>query len=124
MVSKISFGTTNSSGAFSEMIKRPQSYAQQEQPAAASSLSSGKKKHSAGKKILGVLLAGTGIAAALAYAAKSGKFVVAEDATGFMNTVKRGINTAGNYILSAVKNIVPAKEQAAEAAQNVVEAVV
>lgn len=96
MVSPVSFRATTAAN-FQEMLKRPQTYA--EQPAAASTINSGaKKKGGAGKKILGALIAAGAVAAGLVLGHKKGIFT-SDKITN--ETIKKGLG----YLDKAGKSI-------------------
>ena len=133
MISPVSFGNTNTSSttpnqstaemSWEERKKMPQAYRTPETPSAAASIRGKHKKPSAGKKFFRLVLTTAAAAGALALAAKSGKFKVAEDATGFVNNAKRYIDKAGHWVIDNIQKIFPkAKEAATEATEQAVNA--
>lgn len=97
MVSPVSFRATTAA-SFQEMLKRPQTYA--EQPAAASTINSGaNKKGGAGKKLLGALVAAGAVAAGLAFGHHKGIFTNNKITN---ETIKKGLgylDKAGEAVL-------------------------
>ena len=105
MVSPVSFRATTAAN-FQEMLRRPQTYA--EQPAAASTINAGgKKKGGVGKKLLGVLVAAAAIAGGLVFGHKKGYFTNNKITN---ETIKKGLgylDKAGEAVLKyagAAKN--------------------
>lgn len=97
MVSPVSF-RANTASSFQEMLKRPQTYA--EQPAAASTINDGEKQKSGiGKKLLGVLVAAAAIGGGLVFGHKKGIFTNPNIKN---ETIKKGLgylDDAGKAVL-------------------------
>lgn len=89
MVSPVSFRATTAAN-FQEMLRRPQTYA--EQPAAASTINAGgKKKGGVGKKILGALVAAAAVAAGLVLGHNKGWFTNLAKKEGTADFIKKGL---------------------------------
>lgn len=95
MVSPVSFRAANAT-AFQDMIRRPQTYTQM--PAASTNINKPEsKKGSAGKKVLGVLIAAGAIAAGLIAGHKTGLFAK-EVKNEYIKKGLKGLNTAGEWL--------------------------
>ena len=107
MVSPVSFRATTAAN-FQEMLRRPQTYA--EQPAAASTINSGaNKKGGAGKKILGALIAAAAVAAGLAFGHHKGIFTNNKITN---ETIKKGLGYLDDAGAAVLKYAGIAKDKA------------
>lgn len=117
MISSVSFAGTQPTMSFEDKIKQPQAFTAQETPKAASNIKDkgDKKKGSLPKTIAKVLVAALAVAGGLAAISKTGVLKVNPESTGLVNSIKKGINTAGGFIADkafALKDkIIPAAQE-------------
>lgn len=110
MVSPVSFRATTAAN-FQEMLRRPQTYA--EQPAAASTINAGgKKKGGVGKKLLGVLVAAAAVAAGLVLGHNKGWFTNLAKKEGTADFIKKGLGYLDDAGAAVLKYAGIAKDKA------------
>lgn len=100
MVGSVSFGNTAVQQTnISDLINKPQTYVKKDEPQAAAPIESGaKKKGSVPKAILKTLVGAAAIAGALALVSKKGVLKINPDGNKIVNTIKTGVNTAGEFV--------------------------
>ena len=111
MINPVSFRSTT--GNFSQLVHKPQTYTTKEQPAAAATIKGEKKKGSLAKKLLVLVGTAAAVATGLAVGYKKGLFnKVTPETNKYIKTGMEYLDKAGKFVYdTAAKTTVVSKSQ-------------